>query len=157
MTRIIRSAEPDALFHEEAGCVVPPRGTDLCPLLLIARCGPLGMKADGSLVRILREEEWPDGLFGEWEEINGKGLSLDQAVNLVEGVEAMLLLPAHTLDMENLWLVCQVWAQATQLNALPLRIAIERVLELHKVVDHLHQQLTGLRERVEAMERRGRP
>lgn len=155
MTRIIRSAEPDAFFHDDAGCIVAPgKPADLVPLLLIARCGSLGLKSDGSLVRISRTEEWPDGLYGEWEEVNGQKMTLDEAVELVEGVEAMLLLPPRTLDMETLWLACQVFAQATAVHSIPLRTTLEKVGDLSKQLDGLQDLLCNLHDRQQELQQK---
>ena len=120
MSKIVRSVEPDVYFHKDAGYVVPPKKSNLAPIPLIARCGTLGLRANGMLVRLHRPDEWPGGMFGEWTEISmkGRGLTLDQVVDLVEETESMLLLPEKSLDMETLALVCLVWAQSHHVNSM---------------------------------------
>jgi hypothetical protein len=136
-----------AFFHDAAGCLLPDAAeaeAGQAPLLLIARCGSMGLRADGTLVRLQGPTEWPHGAYGEWVEINGQGLNLDQAVAVVEAAEDLFLLPRHTLDMETLWLTCQVWALASQVHGAPLREALERVQALEQQLAATHQLLCSL-------------
>jgi hypothetical protein len=136
-----------AFFHDAAGCLLPDAAdaeAGHAPLLLIARCGSMGLRADGTLVRLQRPAEWPNGAYGEWVEINGQALNLDQAVEVVEAAEDLFLLPRHTLDMENLWIACQMWALASQVHGAPLRDALERVQALEQQLAATHQLLCSL-------------
>ena len=136
-----------AFFHDAAGCLLPDAAdaeVGHAPLLLIARCGSMGLRADGTLVGLQRPAEWPNGAYGEWVEINGQALNLDQAVAVVEAAEDLFLLPRHTLDMENLWLTCQVWALASQVHGTRLREALERVQALEQQLAATHQLLCSL-------------
>jgi hypothetical protein len=150
MSKIVRSIEPDAYFLEDAGYVVPPRKSNLAPIMLIARCGTLGLRANGLLVRLHRPEEWPGGLFGEWTEVsmNGRGLTLDQVVDLVEETETMLLLPEKSLDMETLALACLVWAQSHYINMLPIRKALNQVDDMQKQLDNMQFTIVHFEENI---------
>jgi hypothetical protein len=156
MSKIVRSVEPDVYFHEDAGYVVPPKKSNLAPILLIARCGTLGLRANGMLVRLHRPDEWPGGMFGEWTEISmkGRGLNLDQVVDLVEETESMLLLPEKSLDMENLALVCLVWAQSHHVNSMTLKNAMERVEQMQNQLDNMQDLICTLHERTNETQNR---
>lgn len=146
MSIVIRQAEPDVYFHENSGYLVPPKPFNLAPILLIARCGSLGLRANGTLVRLHRPEEWTNGLYGDWSEIEMKcsGLNLDQTIQLLEATESMLLLPEKSLSQETLALACHVWAQSHRVQLTPLRRAIDQIDEQQEIITLMQQRINLL-------------
>jgi hypothetical protein len=150
MSRIVRTAEPDVFFHEDAGYLIPPKQSNLAPLLLIARCGTLGLRANGTLVRLHRPEEWSagrPGMYGEWSEIDTKCRSLtwDETATLLEHTEAMLLLPEKSLSLETLPIACLVWAQAHIVSFMPNKKAQVRIEELQEAIENVKKENSKLK------------
>jgi hypothetical protein len=146
MSIVIRQAEPDVFFHENAGYLVPPKPSNLAPILLIARCGRLGLRANGTLVRLHRPEEWTSGLYGDWSEIEMKcrGLTEEQTIQLLEATESMLLLPEKSLSQDTLALACLVWAQSHVVQLMPLRRAIDQIDEQQEIINLMQQRINLL-------------
>jgi len=145
MSRIVRTAEPDVFFHEDAGYLIPPKQSNLAPLLLIARCGTLGLRANGTLVRLHRPEEWSagmSGMYGEWSEIDMKcrSLTCDETATLLEHTEAMLLLSDKCLSQETLPIACLSWAQAHIVSLMPFKKAQVRIEELQEAIENVKKE-----------------
>jgi hypothetical protein len=152
MSRIVRTAEPDVFFHEDAGYLSPPKQSNLAPLLLIARCGTLGLRANGTLVRLHRPEEWSagmSGMYGEWSEVDTKCRSLtwdeDRTKTLLEQTESMLLLPEKSLSLETLAIACLVWAQAHIVSLMPYKKAQLRIEELQEAIEDVKKKNSKLK------------
>jgi hypothetical protein len=152
MSRIVRTAEPDVFFHEDAGYLIPPKQSNLAPLLLIARYGTLGLRANGTLVRLHRPEEWSagmSGMYGEWSEIemNCRGLTWDEdrTKTLLEQTESMLLLPEKSLSQETLAIACFVWAQAHIVSLMPYKKAQLRIEELQEAIEDVKKKNSKLK------------
>lgn len=146
MSIVIRQAEPDVFFHENAGYLVPPKPSTLAPIPLIARCGTLGLRANGTLVRLHRPEKWTNGLYGDWSEIEMKCSNLTEEVTipLLEAAESMLLLPEKSLSPETLALACHVWAQSHAVQLMPLRRAIDQIDEQQETIVLMQQRINQL-------------
>jgi hypothetical protein len=145
MSRIVRTAEPDVFFHEDAGYLIPPKQSNLAPLLLIARCGTLGLRANGTLVCLHRPEEWSagmSGMYGEWSEIDTKCRSLtwDETATLLGDTEAMLQLPDKSLSQETLAIACLIWAQAHTVSLMPYQKAQLRIEELQETMEKVKEE-----------------
>jgi hypothetical protein len=147
MSRNFRTAEPDVFFHEDAGYLIPPKQSNLAPLSLIARCGTLGLRANGTLVRLHRPEEWSagmSGMYGEWSEIDTKCRSLtwdeDETATLLEHTEAMLLLQEKSLSLETLPIACLAWAQAHIVSLMPYQNAQLRIEELQETMEKVKEE-----------------
>jgi hypothetical protein len=152
MSRIVRTSEPNVFFHEDAGYLFPPKQSNLAPVLLIARCGTLGLRANGTLVRLHRPEEWSagmHGMYGEWSEIemNFRGLTWDEdrTKTLLEQTESMLLLPEKSLSQETLAIACLVWAQAHIVSLMPFKKAQLRIEELQEAIEDVKKKNINLK------------
>jgi hypothetical protein len=150
MSRIVRTAEPDVFFHEDAGYLIPPKQSNLAPLLLIARYGTLGLRANGTLVRLHRPEEWSagmSGMYGEWSEVDTKCRSLtwDETATLLEQTESMLLLPEKSLSQETLAIACLVWAQAHIVSLMPYKKAQLCIEELQEAIEDVKKKNSKLK------------
>jgi len=152
MSRIVRTSEPNVFFHEDAGYLFPPKQSNLAPVLLIARCGTLGLRANGTLVRLHRPEEWSagmHGMYGEWSEIemNFRGLTWDEdrTKTLLEQTESMLLLPEKSLSQETLAIACLVWAQAHIVSLMPFKKAQLRIEELQEAIEDVKKKNSKLK------------
>lgn len=150
MSRIVRTNEPDVFFHEDAGYLIPPKQSNLAPVLLIARSGTLGLRANGTLVRLHRPEEWSagmSGMYGEWSEVDTKCRSLtwDETATLLEHTETMLLLPDKSLSLETLPIACLVWAQAHIVSLMPYKKAQLRIEELQEAIEDVKKENSKLK------------
>ena len=159
MSRIIRTLEPDVFFHEDAGYLIPPKQSNLAPLLLIARCGTLGLRANGTLVRLHRPEEWSadmSGMYGEWSEIDMKcrSFSEDETATLLTNTEAILQLPDKSLSQETLAIACLIWAQAHIVSLMPFKKAQVRIEELQATLEDVKKENSKLKAALTNHERR---
>jgi hypothetical protein len=141
MSRIVRTDEPDVFYHEDAGYLIPPKQSNLAPVLLIARCKTLGLRANGTLVRVHRPDEWSAGMYGEWSVIDMKCQGTeDETRILLAETESMLLLPVKSLSQETLAVACFVWAQAHTISLMPYKKAQLRIEELQETIEDVKEK-----------------
>jgi len=148
MSRIVRTNEPDVFFHEDAGCLIPQKQSNLAPVLLIARCGTLALLANGNLVRLHRPDEWSAGMYGEWSAIDMKCQGSENETRiLLEETESMLLLHVKSLSQETLAVACLVWAQSHIAGLMPLKKAQLRIEELQEAIESAKVENNKLKKR----------